>query len=317
MKNNYKKIILMMLTFLFIIPQIVFAQDTTSFKLLNISDDSYTFDFRIINNASYDNKDQSAFIEKKLSKYVIAGLSATKDGKKVFGEYTWENPDYIIKSGEQTVTMLFTSDEGEIVKADIYLYGVNWKNTDPDADLEDEVNNTSSTTDASIDTTPTLTATTLIMSDEATYDINVNDKIADSTYVWTSSNTKVAKVNAKTGVVTAVADGKAKVTCKITTPESETITLISNVTVGESDDYPSLNDNDIELSVSDKFDLNVEDQIAKSKYRYVSSDKTIASVNATNGIVTAKKTGTAVVRCIVTSPNGEIYVLKCDVEVTK
>lgn len=314
----FKNIFLMCICLsLIAIPQTIYAQDERSFTVSSYSTEDTTFAYTVVGDGSSTPSNKAyAYIGRKLSVYSFYGTITYKDGI-ISGNYEWEDSDYVIKEGEQTVTIKFVNFYDRVWTAEIYLYGIKDPKVKDETPIDIDAQDVTVNHPEEETTTPTLTATTLIMSDEATYDINVNDKIADSTYAWTSSNTKVAKVNAKTGVVTAVADGSAKVTCKITTPESETITLTSTVTVGDDEDYPSLNDNDIELSVSDKFDVNVENQVAKSQYRYVSSDKTIATVNASNGIITAKKVGTAVVRCIITSPNGETYVLKCDVTVTE
>uniref|UniRef100_UPI0031B81561 Ig-like domain-containing protein n=1 Tax=Anaerolentibacter hominis TaxID=3079009 RepID=UPI0031B81561 len=62
------------------------------------------------------------------------------------------------------------------------------------------------------------------------YDFNIKNKVAGSKYSWTSSNKKVATVN-KSGVVTAVAPGKATISVKITLPNKTTKTLKATVTV--------------------------------------------------------------------------------------
>jgi uncharacterized protein YjdB len=149
-----------------------------------------------------------------------------------------------------------------------------------------------------------------------TYDINLNDKV-DGTYIWSSSNPKIAKVNAKSGIVTAVANGKAKITCKIDGNDGQSYNLTSDVTIGVDDNFPILNDDTLDLSINDKYDLDIENQIAKSKYQYKSSNRAVATVNAANGIITAKGSGTANIYCTITTKDKQIIILQCTVTVTK
>ena len=165
--------------------------------------------------------------------------------------------------------------------------------------------------------TPSLTVSTLLLETRATYDINLNDKISGSKYKWNSSNDKVAKVNAKNGLVTAVSEGTATITCEIALPDGEKQTLTSVVTVGYDDNAPVLTETILDLNPGDKFDINLENKIARSKYRWVSSNRNIVTVNSSNGIVTAKAAGTAYITCTITSPENQVIVLRCDISVTE
>ena len=166
-------------------------------------------------------------------------------------------------------------------------------------------------------TTPSLTATTVTLNSLTAYDINLNDKIPGCKYSWTSSNPEVAKVNTKNGLVTAVSEGTTTITCEITLPDETKQTLISEVVVGYDDNAPVLTDTVLDLNPGDEYDINVENKVAKSKYRWASSDRSILTVNSANGIVTAKATGTAYVTCTITTPDKQVIVLRCDVNVTE
>ncbi|WP_310602435.1 cellulase family glycosylhydrolase [Anaerosporobacter sp.] len=76
-----------------------------------------------------------------------------------------------------------------------------------------------------------LNATSKTLNVGKTFDFNVKGKVSKSKYVWTSSNTTVAKVNKSNGLVTAMAPGKATITCKITLPTKKTVSLKATVTV--------------------------------------------------------------------------------------
>ncbi len=165
-------------------------------------------------------------------------------------------------------------------------------------------------------TAPSLTATSVQLESRTAYDINLYDKISGSKYKWSSSNTDVAKVNAKNGLVTAISEGTAIITCEITLPDKTVQILSSEVTVGYDDNAPLLTETVLDLSVGDKFDINLENKVAKSKYRWVSSNRDIVTVNSANGKVTAKAPGEAYVTCTITTPDNQVIVLRCDINVT-
>lgn len=163
---------------------------------------------------------------------------------------------------------------------------------------------------------PTLTANSIILDTNSTYDINVDNKVSNSSYLWTSSDTKVAKVNSK-GIVSTINKGSAKISCKVTTP-TDTYTLSSNVIVGVDDDnYSQLNENDLDLEIGELFDINVENKIAKSTYKWKSADKSVARVTSTSGKVTAIGKGETVIYCTIKTPDNDVIVLKCNVSVLK
>jgi len=165
-------------------------------------------------------------------------------------------------------------------------------------------------------TNPSLTATIVTLESRTAYDINLNNKVSGSKYRWTSSNPDVAKVNAKNGLVTAVSEGEALITCEITLPDGEVQELTSIVNVGYDENAPELTETILDLEVGDKFDINLENKIAKSKYRWVSSDRGIIRVNSSNGKVTAVGPGDTHVTCTITTPENQVIVLRCDVSVT-
>ncbi len=62
------------------------------------------------------------------------------------------------------------------------------------------------------------------------YQVEIANKVAKSTYKWTSSNKKVVKVSSK-GLLTTVGGGSATVRCTITYPSKKTKTLACKVSV--------------------------------------------------------------------------------------
>lgn len=63
-----------------------------------------------------------------------------------------------------------------------------------------------------------------------TYQMEIKNKVAKSTYKWTSTNTKIATVTSK-GLITSKDKGSATVKCVITYPSKKTKTLSCKVTV--------------------------------------------------------------------------------------
>ncbi|HHV11206.1 MAG TPA: hypothetical protein GXX75_13115 [Clostridiales bacterium] len=79
------------------------------------------------------------------------------------------------------------------------------------------------------------TSKTLMLGENNTYNFNALGKTKGATEKWTTSNAKIAAVNAKNGVVTAKAVGKATITATVTNAK-KTVTkkLTAKVTVGDS-----------------------------------------------------------------------------------
>lgn len=111
--------------------------------------------------------------------------------------FTPENPDYPIVKGVQSIDVR----ESEKLKQERILEAI------------------------------ALTKSKLSLESDEVFDINIKSKVKGSKYTWTTSNKKIATVNKKNGIVTAVKKGKAVITCKITLPDGSTKTLKANVTV--------------------------------------------------------------------------------------
>jgi hypothetical protein len=166
-------------------------------------------------------------------------------------------------------------------------------------------------------TTPSLTATSVLLDTMTTYDINLDNKISGSTYRWTSSDVEVVDVNQRSGLLKAKKVGTAVITCEITFPDASKKKLTSNVTVGYDDNAPVLTETTLDLETGDVFDINLENKVAKSKYRWVSSDRAVVKVNSANGKVTAVSSGSAYVTCTITTPTNQVIVLRCDINVSE
>lgn len=242
----------------------------------------------------------NAFVGAPVNEVDFFGVVVHLDGKRVPGITTY--PDYD------------SSRPG--------LYELHWLFTPNDTSIEPITGTVkvnfimppSETVEAP--TTPSLTASTVQLNTMTTYDINLDNKISGSTYNWTSSDASVVEVNAKSGLLKAKKEGKATVTCVITLPDKTTKQLTSEVFVGYDDNAPVLTETELDLEPGDVFDINLENKVAKAKYRWASSDRSIAKVNSANGKVTAVAPGTAFVTCTITTLENQVIVLRADISVT-
>jgi glycerophosphoryl diester phosphodiesterase len=78
-----------------------------------------------------------------------------------------------------------------------------------------------STSTALVEQSISLTADDLTLKINERYNININNKVKGSKYYWTSTNTNVATVNPKNGVVKAVGGGITDINCKIILPSGK------------------------------------------------------------------------------------------------
>lgn len=126
------------------------------------------------------------------------------------------------------------------------------------------------------------------------------DKTKVKSTKWSSSNTKIAKVNASTGLVTAVAKGTANIKLTITYKTKKTATLTCKVTVkipatkieiNNATDTADNNNRHL-MEVGEKYDFNVSltPSNASDVVTYTIKNTDIATVDQ-NGVVTALKPG--------------------------
>jgi len=391
-----KYILFILLTVMLLLPTtVVKAQYNKRPDIISVSNEKYKIKLLVFNPSDDTDIMYSGL---PLKSYRIIP-SRQYEGKSVSGDVVWENPEYVIVEGYQTVNIVFNCVENnEKVVVQVRIYGANNKETE-DGGLKSQDNTgelqkltggirdlnkkfsgiigceisdifteedfifKNETNDVVkgclsfenfdntkigiqeikwvfipsdslyetvigyreikliepdiIDevTTPSLIAHSILLEDNLIYDINLNNKIKGSKYKWTSSNEEIVKVNTKNGLIVAVSEGEAIITCEITFPDNTTQILESLVVVGYDENAPILTETILDLEVGDKFNINLENKIAKSKYRWVSSDRNIVKVNSSNGKVTAVGIGEAYVTCTITADK-QVIVLRCDINVT-
>lgn len=149
--------------------------------------------------------------------------------------------------------------------------------------------------------TPTFKETKVeIIGEDETYQLDIKDKVAGSTYKWSSSNTKVARVSSK-GLVTTVGKGSANIRCIITYPNKKTKTITSKITVIIPATKVEIN-NATEVNGAHILNLGESYNFNRDIFPAGSSDKTYWSLsggdkscvevtNSSSGIVKAVKPG--------------------------
>jgi len=162
----------------------------------------------------------------------------------------------------------------------------------------------------------TLRSTSITINPGFSYSLTATFEPADTSdkkLTYTSSNLAVAKVSS-TGMVTGVKAGNATITVKTT--DGSNLTKTCKVTVTASVTGVKLNKSKAELKAGETLTLKqtVSPSAATNKaVTWSSSDKSVAAVSAT-GVVTAKKSGSAVIT--VTTKDGK-KTATCKVTVTK
>ena len=152
-------------------------------------------------------------------------------------------------------------------------------------------------------------AKTLYINDNeigSSFDFNISNKVAKSTYKWTTSNKAVATVNSKGLTKAATKTGKATISCKITLPTKKTKTLKATVTVKENATKVWVkNAPEKEIGIGEKaYDFNSSFSTASgataTDYRTWEIDKESntagATIDAKSGVVTTTKAGEFKVR---------------------
>lgn len=117
-------------------------------------------------------------------------------------------------------------------------------------------------------------------------------------YTWKSSNTKIATITASTGVVTAKAPGSVTITATATDKKTGKVlnTFKKTLTVNlRSDSVEAGDDFTLATGETKKLAATLTPSNSTDVINYVSSDKNVATVGLTGGLVTAKDAGEATI----------------------
>lgn len=136
------------------------------------------------------------------------------------------------------------------------------------------------------------------------YNLEILNKVKNSTYKWSSSNERVARVSTN-GTITAVGIGKAQIQCKITfdTGKNKTLTCDVTVTIPATDiriNNSTITNGAHRMMVGETFDFNVSLtplNTTDKVYWYLDNTHPEANINAVKienndkGVVTALRRG--------------------------
>jgi hypothetical protein len=156
------------------------------------------------------------------------------------------------------------------------------------------------------------------------YTPHLLDMIEGSEYTWTSSDKLIAKVNKKTGKITAVSTGTATINCKVDTPYDDTYTLSITATVKSpstglraaaavSGSALSVSDNTITMTKGGKLTLTPNYDHTSSTCLFKSSKSSIVQIDGYTGQITAKKPGGAYILCTITSKDYSVRTIRYDI----
>lgn len=164
-----------------------------------------------------------------------------------------------------------------------------------------------------------LTATTLTLSAIPTEPIAIGgtfssaptlkageQTLSDKTITWSSDNDKVATVDAATGTVTGVAAGKANITAKFAGDDTYKTSKASYEIIVKGAPSLSFPEKSYMVEMGDVFSTPKLEGLPEGVTpEYTSSNKEVATVDATTGEVKIVGVGTTTIT--VTSPNTDIY----------
>ena len=135
---------------------------------------------------------------------------------------------------------------------------------------------------------------------------------SNKTVKWSSSNTAVAKVSSS-GVVTGIAAGTAKITCK--SADNSSVSAVCTITVKQPVTKITLSKTSASVLKGNKLTLTATvapSNAANKNVTWKSSDTAVATVSS-SGVVTAKTVGTATITC--TAKDGSGVKATCKVTV--
>jgi hypothetical protein len=307
-----KKIIVLLILVLCFINLSVFNVYASTYNTsFDIDTSDLTIKLDIYNKDKLDSLNVNGFIaDTQLNDYNIRSTVYVKlfNNAKISSLPKWENSNYIIKEGIQQVNIIIKVPLHDDILTTIEINGI--------PDLIQEEKDNEDIIDEVI-SNPSLNVSNMFLeSTGLTYNINIDNKLnTDKSYLWSSSNEKIAQVS-NSGLVSAISNGEAIISCKITNINGQETTLSANVKVGlDEDNAPVLSEEELDLYINDIFKLNVENKISDAKYSWKSSDKIVAKIGTINGKVIALKSGICIMTCTVTCPDKTVYVLKCIVNV--
>ncbi len=248
----------------------------------------------IITAETYNGRTDTCVITvKKAPTKVSIGLSSTTLG---VGEKCDLNAT--VPNGEASKVITYTSSNTSVATVNKYNGVVTAKKSGTAVITAKTFNGKTDTCVITVKKAPTkvsigLSSTTLGVGEKCDLNATVPSGEASKVITYSSSNTAVATVNKYNGVVTAKKSGTATVTAKTFNGRTDTCVI----TVKKAPTSLRLNSSKTYISVGGKYDLNAVFNTGEASkvVTYSSSDTSVATVNKYNGVVTAKKYGSATI----------------------
>lgn len=142
-----------------------------------------------------------------------------------------------------------------------------------------------------------LNKTSLTLGIGETFDLNSTVPSGTVAYyrAYSTSNAEVAAVTESGGIITAKKQGTATITCTL----ANGVKATCSVTVKTLATSLTLNKSSLTIKVGQTFDFNSSVPSGTAAYyrAYATSDPSVASIEKSGGLLTAKKQGTATITC--------------------
>lgn len=302
-----KYILFMLLTTMLLLPTATIkAQDNKYPNIISISNEKYNIRLLMFNSSDGTDIIYSGL---PLKNYRIIP-SRQYEGKTVSGNVIWENPEYIIVEGFQTVNIIFNcveNDEKVIIRANIY--GIkNEKNESDKPKSQPDIVKLQKLTGGIRDLNKRFDGIigceiSDIFSEDDFLFQNNNGNIIDGNILFENfDNTKLGIQEIKWIFIPNDSSYETVIgyrEIKLIEPD-----IIDKPTV------PSLTTTSILLENRLSYDINLVDKVQGSLYRWTSSNPEIATVNFKNGLVRAVSEGETIVTCEITLPDNSIQKLE-------
>lgn len=260
-----------------------YAKDK-SFTIVSAPYSDYDYDLKIM-DLDTGKITNIAHTGKHLKDYLIKNIPISKFSINN-GTVKWENPNYKIVDGMQTVNMIYTDAiTNKSLTFAVYLKGASYLN-----------------------------ANSITMDKDCWFDVNICGKIPNCKYTWTSSNKNVASVDSS-GLVAAKHYGSTDITCKIIYPDKTIKTLKCNVTVAKNTSKYELTDTSLNLSVNENYDINILNKSINSDYLWMCDNDRLLDLNHANGMITALKNGKTKIMCAIRDKDYNVVVLSCKINI--
>lgn len=261
---------------------------------------SYTTPFNALNVETDNDVNFSVIDATNVQKYIVGMINLSDDEKLLYDTNKDNQLTILDATNIQKITVGLEQDVSEPTIGDYTEATTEPATEEITEPVTEEV--TEPTTDSDTTMVPTdisISKSEIILGAGETYALNVVVENGDiSCVTFTTSNSKVAVVD-NNGKITAVGVGTAIIAAETYNGK----TAVCNVTVKKSADSIKLDKTNITLGIGEEYDFSssIPSDTAAYYRLYYSDNSEVASVERSGGLMTAKATGTTVIRCRMTN----------------